>query len=86
MKSAIVQRQTGRLTVERERPVGRPVVQRLDVRMDPVAAERELVLAANDVEVVGDLPALGVEVARVGSARPEREAVAGDRDADIAGH
>ena len=42
--------------------------------------------SADDVEIVGDLPALGVEVAGIGRARADREAVAGDVDADVAGH
>ena len=48
-------RQARRLPVERELAVGRPVVDRLDPRMNPVAADRQLVCAADEVEVVGDL-------------------------------
>ena len=53
-------------------------------RVDPVAAERELVIAADHVDVVGELPAVRVEVAGIGAAVADREAVAGDVDADVA--
>ena len=41
-------------------------------------------LPEQQVDVVGDLVAVGVEVARIGAAVADREAVAGDVDADIA--
>ena len=36
------------LAVERERAVGRAVVQRLDLGVDPVAAERDLMVALDE--------------------------------------
>ena len=77
-------RQPGALAVEGELAVGRPVVEGLDLGVDPVHAGRDLVVAAHQVEVVDQLEADRVEVAGVGGAGADREAVAGDADAHVA--
>ena len=58
------ERQARALPVERERAVGRAVVQRLDLGVDPVAAKRDLMVALHQIDVVGQLPAIRIEVAR----------------------
>ena len=55
-------RQARRRTVERELAVGGPIVDRLDPRVNPVAADRQFMGAADEVDVVGDLEAGGVEL------------------------
>src|SRR6476620_10307650 len=74
------------LTVECELAIRRTIVQRLDVRMDPIGADRELVGSADDVDVVCNLVRLGVEVAGIRAASANRKAVAVDADAHITGH
>ena len=80
------ERQAGALPVERELTVRRTVVERCDIRMDPVRAHRQLVRAADEVEVIGNLIGLGIEVAGVRGAGADAEAVPVDADAHVAGH
>lgn len=71
------------LAVEGEGAVRRPVVDGLDLRLDDIEPERDLMTAADDVEVIRDLERLRVEEAGVRAAVADREAVAGDVDPHV---
>ena len=46
-------------------PLVGSVVERFDPRVNPADPERQLVIAANEIEIVGELVILGIEIARV---------------------
>ena len=70
----------GDRSAERKRTVRRTVVHRIHVGEQVVRAEGDLVIAADDVDVVDELILRGVEVSRVVAALAKRESI-GDSDA-----